>query len=226
VALINAKRMVFLHNSVAYFTLERHISATGYYHNQQIIEWSPRRPTDLDLLRSASKTPGPSRGLVPIIFRACHRLTWFVVSTGFPRSRSSRSTMLNVLQLPQASMTASASGLSARCPTSKAVCGSRSPISRLRTNPSASWARTLTPFASRNAATDWLTEEPQGAPSTMRLTESARNASSSAVEAVEAGFPLAALMRLISYWSYPGPLRDDGAVAGKMITSTSTSASF
>jgi hypothetical protein len=44
----------------------------------------------------------------------------------------------------------------------------------------------------------------------MRLTESARNASSSAVEAVVAGFPLAALMRLISSWSYPGPLRRGG----------------
>ena len=53
----------------------------------------------------------------------------------------------------------------------------------------------------------------------MRLTESTRNASSSAVEAVVAGFPLAALIRLISSWSYPMPLRDEGAVAGKTITS-------
>ncbi len=35
-----------------------------------------------------------------------------------------------------------------------------------------------------------------------------------------AGFPLAALIRLINSWSYPMPLRDEGAVAGKMITST------
>jgi hypothetical protein len=56
VVLINAKRMVFPHNSVAYFTLNGHISATGYYHNQPIIEWSPRRPTELELLRSASQS--------------------------------------------------------------------------------------------------------------------------------------------------------------------------
>jgi hypothetical protein len=71
-----------------------------------------------------------------------------------------------------------------------------------------------------------LTEALHGAPSTIFPTESTRNASSSAVEAVVAGLPLAALIRSISSWSYPGPLRDDGAVAGKMITSTSTSASF
>ena len=65
--------------------------------------------------------------------------------------------MLNVLQLPHASITASAPGLFTRRPTSKAVCGSSKPISRLRMNPSASCARTLTPFASINAATVWLT---------------------------------------------------------------------
>jgi hypothetical protein len=65
-------------------------------------------------------------------------------------------------------------------------------------NPSASCAKTLTPFASINAATVRFTAALQGAPSTTRLAESTRNASSSAVEAVVAGFPLAALIRLIS----------------------------
>ena len=37
-------------------------------------------------------------------------------------------------------------------------------MSRLRTSPSASCATTLTPLASRNAATLWLTEALQGAP--------------------------------------------------------------
>jgi hypothetical protein len=134
--------------------------------------------------------------------------------------------MLNVAQLPHARITASTPGLSTRRPTSKAVCGSRRPISRLRMNPSVSCARTVTPFASRNAATVWLTGALQGAPRAMRLAERTCNASSSAVEAVVAGFPLAADIRLISSWSYPMPLRAEGAVAGKTITSTSTSASF
>ena len=122
--------------------------------------WAPTRTgyCSVSSLRwSRSKTPSPSRGPLPIILRACHKLTWFVVSTGFPRSCSSLSMMLNVLQLPHTSTIASASGLFIRRPMSEAVCGSRSPISRLRTKPSVSCARTLTPFSSINAATVWLT---------------------------------------------------------------------